>query len=136
MPGGLDVEQTSYILGRDQGSTRKIISSYIAGPAHPSPISSPDIARLAALARDGVPVVDIRYSSTSGPGFVEVVQRRAVPATPLPPGETVAAGSVRASLSDQDGVTTVTLVESGTRVKIITNLGRVEALAVAASLHP
>jgi hypothetical protein len=65
---------------------------------------------------------------------VEIIQRRPL-ASDSAQGETVAIKSGTAFVVDRGEEMTVTLVQSGVRVQIITNLGRSEAIAVAESLH-
>ena len=75
-----------------------------------------------------------RLSSSSGPGYVELIERRATSATP-PTGDEVTVGRDSAVVTDQDGVTRLWLTRSGTAVVVVTNLGRPEAIAVAVSLQ-
>lgn len=132
VPAGLDVHSIAYSPGRATNGN-SWTAMYSVGPPRPS--ESPDPAQQRAVAESGLPTISDRFSSSKGPGYVQIIQRRQAPGDPAPAGEVVVVGTTRGYLVDQGTEMTVTLVESGVRIQVITNLGRSEAIKVAASLR-
>jgi len=131
VPSELGVRQTTYYPGRRTGSGAPWSGTLTQG----SGAAPPDPARLRTITSSGAPTLYNRFYSSSGSGFVEVIEQRAATPGGIPAGERVAVGSRTGYLEELTGQTTLTLTESGTRVQIVTNLGRVEAIKVAASLR-
>jgi hypothetical protein len=133
LPSGLDVRSTSYSPGHTAGHTGSGVATFTVGPPGASDTPTPDL--LQRITQSGLPTVDDRFSASRGDGYVEIVQRRVGADDPAPIGDAVALGSTTGFIVEAGGQTTLTFLESGLRVQVITDLGRSEAIAIASSLR-
>jgi hypothetical protein len=137
LPAGLDVNSTAYSPGRPaNGRGGRTVEIFTAGPAGTTASrATADPARWRDATRLGLPTVDERFSSSKSEAYVEILQRPQAASEPKPTGETVAVGTTDAVVVDRGNETTLTLIRSGVRIQVITNLGRSEAIRIAASLR-
>jgi len=139
IPAGLTQRSTSYVPPNQPGTVQlpAIISG--GGPVTPGSTSAnrlPDdlLARLTALA-DGKGAYWVRHSAPADARYLDVTEVAMQPGQPLPPGEALTVVGKHATVRTQGSVTTLTLFADGTSVTIETNLGRSEAVKVAAHLR-